>query len=136
MVSSCQDLRDAVVLCLQRSDCVMVYRNTPKQCLQDPELCKTLPESCAHAFMLYMKCRHGRADQSKRFVGNGPPPVGKYQRDLELLRKGDFDPNVERAKGVQAADAPVQSRAEVMIDNVRKSRENKETSQKSWWKWW
>lgn len=135
MVASCQDLRDGVALCLQRSDCVLVERHTPKQCLQDPELSRTLPEPCVRLFMQYLKCKHGQANQSTRFVGNGPLSTGKYERDLELLRRGDFDPVTERAKALGAPDAPVQSRAEVATEQLRDHAAAPEP-RKGWFKWW
>ncbi|KAM5478314.1 hypothetical protein McanCB56680_006436, partial [Microsporum canis] len=45
MPSSCKDLRQALAECLQESDCIMVQRNTPQECLRSPNL-EQLPVKC------------------------------------------------------------------------------------------
>lgn len=142
MVASCKDLRDAVALCLQRSDCVLIERHTPKECLQDPVLNKTLPEPCYVHFLRYMDCKRGQADRSKRFIGNGPMSNGKYEKDLELLRTGNFDPAVELEKQ-KKGDAPVSSLAELaQIDRENKYALQQQNKNNSWinklkgFKWW
>jgi hypothetical protein len=58
ILTSCKDLRNAVAICLQRSKCVMLDRNTPQKCLEDPELMKTLPEKCLLQYYEYLECRY------------------------------------------------------------------------------
>lgn len=136
MVASCQDLRDAVALCLQRSECVLVHRNTPKQCLEDPELNRTLPQPCYVHYLRYIDCKRGQADRSKRFVGNGPKSTGKYERDLELLKNGDFDPQIELKK-LAAGSEHVSSHAEAqeMRKAAEKSAPQPPKEKSKWFGW-
>lgn len=98
MVRTCQDLRDAVALCLQRSECVLVHRNTPQKCMEDPELAKTLPQPCIVQIFRYLDCKRGQIDRSRRFRGNGPKSSGQYRHDLDLLAQGNFDAEEELHK--------------------------------------
>ncbi|KAK5134200.1 hypothetical protein LTR08_006860 [Meristemomyces frigidus] len=71
MPSSCQDIRAALALCLQNSDCVLVHRNTPSACLRPP-LSDTLPTQCLQLKHGYGQCKRGMIDMRKRFRGNKP----------------------------------------------------------------
>ncbi|GAM84213.1 hypothetical protein ANO11243_022060 [Dothideomycetidae sp. 11243] len=71
MPSSCQDIRAALALCLQESDCVMIYRNKPADCLREP-LVHTLPTQCLQLKRGYGECKRGMVDMRKRFRGNQP----------------------------------------------------------------
>ena len=130
MVANCQDLRDAVALCLQRSECVMLHRHTPSECLNNPELNRDLPQQCMIHILRYMDCKRGQADRSKRFRGNGPKSTGKYVSDLELLQSGDFDPSTELQK--LSATQHVTPKAEVPKPEAPVS-EQKSKSKSKWW---
>nr|POF22392.1 mitochondrial protein [Quercus suber] len=71
MPSSCKDIRAALALCLQNSDCVLVHRNTPADCLRYP-LSETLPTTCQQLKHGYGECKRGMIDMRKRFRGNKP----------------------------------------------------------------
>ncbi|KAL6242664.1 hypothetical protein RBB50_010310 [Rhinocladiella similis] len=71
MPSSCKDIRAALAACLQNSDCIMVDRHTPVECLSSP-LLETLPEQCQQLKKGFGECRRGLVDMRKRFRGNAP----------------------------------------------------------------
>ncbi|KAI9756281.1 MAG: hypothetical protein M1815_003865 [Lichina confinis] len=71
MPSSCKDIREALALCLQSSDCVLIERNKPADCLRLP-LYDTLPTRCQQLKRGYGECRRGMLDMRKRFRGNYP----------------------------------------------------------------
>ncbi|CDO51947.1 similar to Saccharomyces cerevisiae YJR034W PET191 Protein required for assembly of cytochrome c oxidase [Geotrichum candidum] len=98
MPSSCKDLRNQVAICLQRSPCVLIDRNTPKQCVENEELRKELPEKCRLQLASFYKCKHGLVDMTKRFRGNAPLSTGRYDKDLAKLSSGDFNAEDEQAK--------------------------------------
>ena len=67
---------------------------------------------------------------------------GKYEKDLELLRTGNFDPAVELEKQ-KKGDAPVSSLAELaQIDRENKYALQQQNKNNSWinklkgFKWW
>ncbi|KAA8567794.1 hypothetical protein EYC84_008253 [Monilinia fructicola] len=76
MPSSCQDIRAALAQCLQESDCVMVYRNKPSDCLRAP-LLETMPTKCQQLKKGYGECKRGLVDMRKRFRGNQPISLSK-----------------------------------------------------------
>ncbi|SCU98214.1 LAFA_0G16358g1_1 [Lachancea sp. 'fantastica'] len=98
MGASCNDQRKAVAICLQRSPCVLIERNTPKKCLEDPELSKDLPELCMAQMKAFLECKRGMVDMTKRFRGNGAMSTGKYDQQYEKLSNGDFDAREELHK--------------------------------------
>ncbi|MCJ1416481.1 hypothetical protein MMC32_002819 [Xylographa parallela] len=76
MPSSCKDIRAALAACLQNSDCVMVNRNLPADCLRPP-LVDTLPIQCQQLKRGYGECKRGMVDMRKRFRGNQPIAVSQ-----------------------------------------------------------
>lgn len=64
----------ALAFCLQNSDCIMVERNTPGDCLRPP-LKYTLPTQCQQLQKGYAECKKGQIDMRKRFRGNRPISV-------------------------------------------------------------
>ncbi|KAI9843283.1 MAG: hypothetical protein M1837_006498 [Sclerophora amabilis] len=76
MPSSCKDIRAALAACLQSSDCVLVYRNKPSDCLREP-LVDTLPTRCQQLKKGYGECKRGMVDMRKRFRGNQPIALSK-----------------------------------------------------------
>ncbi|KAK4502418.1 hypothetical protein PRZ48_005843 [Zasmidium cellare] len=71
MPSSCKDIRAALAQCLQNSDCVLIDRNTPADCIRPP-LKDTLPTQCLQLIHGYGQCKRGMVDMRKRFRGNQP----------------------------------------------------------------
>ncbi|KAI5817652.1 cytochrome c oxidase assembly protein PET191-domain-containing protein, partial [Pyronema omphalodes] len=59
----------ALAACLQNSDCVMIERNKPIDCLREP-LVHTLPTRCQQLKKGYGDCKRGLVDMRKRFRGN------------------------------------------------------------------
>ncbi|CAH00063.1 Pet191 [Kluyveromyces lactis] len=98
MGASCNDQRKAVAICLQRSPCVLIERNTPKQCIEDPKLSKDLPELCMAQMKAFLDCKRGIVDMTKRFRGNGALSTGKYDEQYEKLSTGDFNAKEEYEK--------------------------------------
>uniref|UniRef100_A0A060T3B2 ARAD1C35860p n=1 Tax=Blastobotrys adeninivorans TaxID=409370 RepID=A0A060T3B2_BLAAD len=96
MGSSCKDLRNAVAICLQKSPCVMIERNTPKQCVENSELRNELPEECRIQLLNFFECKRGMVDMRKRFRGNGPISTGKHDEKLSKMSRGEFDMEEER----------------------------------------
>ncbi|CUM51258.1 uncharacterized protein AC631_02489 [Debaryomyces fabryi] len=98
MGASCKDQKKALAICLQRSPCVLIERNTPKKCLSDPELKKDLPDLCIANFRAFMECKTGMFDMRKRMKGNAPLSTGKYDDTYENLSSGNFDAHEEMKK--------------------------------------
>ncbi|KAL4896054.1 cytochrome c oxidase assembly protein PET191-domain-containing protein [Aspergillus ambiguus] len=76
MPSSCNDIRDALAQCLQESDCIMVQRHTPRECLSEP-LVDELPMRCQQLRKGFSECKRGMIDMRKRFRGNQPLQMTK-----------------------------------------------------------
>ncbi|OQD74298.1 hypothetical protein PENDEC_c011G05772 [Penicillium decumbens] len=76
MPSSCNDIREALAQCLQESDCIMVQRRTPRECLASP-LAEELPTKCQQLRKGFSECKRGMIDMRKRFRGNHPIAVSK-----------------------------------------------------------
>ncbi|RMZ83681.1 hypothetical protein DV738_g1035, partial [Chaetothyriales sp. CBS 135597] len=57
--------------CLQQSDCILVERHRPLDCLAPP-LLYTLPEPCQQLKRGFSDCKRGMIDMRKRFRGNQP----------------------------------------------------------------
>lgn len=77
---------------------MMIERNTPKQCAQDPKLAKELPELCKAQLATFLECKRGIVDMSKRIRGNGTLSTGRYDEQYDRLSSGDFDPRAEMEK--------------------------------------
>ncbi|PKY06348.1 putative cytochrome c oxidase assembly protein [Aspergillus campestris IBT 28561] len=76
MPSSCIDIRNALAQCLQESDCIMVQRHSPRDCLREP-LVDELPMKCQQLRKGFSECKRGMVDMRKRFRGNQPIAVSK-----------------------------------------------------------
>lgn len=98
---------------------MLIDRNTPKDCLTDPELKKELPELCVAKFKEFMSCKNGYFDMRKRMRGNAPLSTGKYDDTYERLLSGNFDPHEEMRKlevlnrGLTSQRAARESQSEV-----------------------
>ncbi|ERF73102.1 hypothetical protein EPUS_06563 [Endocarpon pusillum Z07020] len=76
MPSSCKEIRAALANCLQNSDCILVERHTPVECLTPP-LLDTLPTQCQQLKRGLGQCKRGLVDMRKRFRGNQPISVSQ-----------------------------------------------------------
>src|SRR5436305_8298144 len=64
----------ALAECLQNSECILVSRHTPLECLSPP-LLETLPTQCQQLKRGFSQCKRGMVDMRKRFRGNQPISV-------------------------------------------------------------
>ncbi|KAL8674166.1 MAG: hypothetical protein Q9168_001417 [Polycauliona sp. 1 TL-2023] len=76
----------ALADCLQSSECVLIQRNQPSDCLRPP-LLDTLPTRCQQLKRGYGECKRGMIDMRKRFRGNQPIAVSK---ELEGEKPGQL----------------------------------------------
>ncbi|KAL6933271.1 probable Mitochondrial protein PET191 [Hanseniaspora guilliermondii] len=95
MVASCKDERMQFVLCIQKSPCVLIYRNKPADCIKDNELKKDMPDLCRAYLHSFLECRRGMIDKTKRISGNAPLSTGKYDEEYKRMCDGDYNPRVE-----------------------------------------
>ncbi|KAF2464270.1 uncharacterized protein BDR25DRAFT_179432, partial [Lindgomyces ingoldianus] len=95
MPQSCKDIRQALAFCLQNSDCIMVERHQPGDCLRPP-LKYTLPTQCQQLQKGYAECKKGLIDMRKRFRGNRPIAVS---RELEGGKLGVPPSDTESKEG-------------------------------------
>ncbi|KAK0568778.1 hypothetical protein OC861_001630 [Tilletia horrida] len=51
-------------------------RNSPQDCLRNPELQQALPDECKGLYRSYVECRRSMLDMRKRFRGNFLTPPG------------------------------------------------------------
>ncbi|OCL04392.1 hypothetical protein AOQ84DRAFT_252351, partial [Glonium stellatum] len=91
MPSSCKDIRAALAACLQQSDCIMIDRHSPSDCLRPP-LNSTLPTKCQQLQKGYGECKRGLVDMRKRFRGNRPVATSV---ELEGSGGGDAGTGIE-----------------------------------------
>ncbi|KAK3076795.1 hypothetical protein LTS18_012034, partial [Coniosporium uncinatum] len=61
----------ALADCLAHSECVVIHRNKPSDCIRWP-LSETLPTRCQQLKKGYGDCKRGMVDMRKRFRGNKP----------------------------------------------------------------
>ncbi|KAI9633366.1 cytochrome c oxidase assembly protein PET191-domain-containing protein [Dioszegia hungarica] len=64
--AACQSIRDDLVACLLRTDCVLRSGKTPQECLKSPDL----PIQCQHLITAFADCKKGMLDPKRRFRGN------------------------------------------------------------------
>ncbi|KAJ1908895.1 Dephospho-CoA kinase (Dephosphocoenzyme A kinase) (COAE) [Tieghemiomyces parasiticus] len=69
MPTTCHRPRDELIECVLKSDCVRIQKHTVKECLQDPELIKTLPENCQAIRFSFLECKRSLLDMRRRFRG-------------------------------------------------------------------
>ncbi len=86
--------------CLQNSDCVMIERNKPADCLRSP-LVETLPTRCQQLKKGYGECKRGMLDMRKRFRGNYPVSIS-----AELEGSGIRPSGGQLYAGKPAAEIP------------------------------
>ncbi|KAL8657974.1 MAG: hypothetical protein Q9226_001384 [Calogaya cf. arnoldii] len=132
MPSSCKDIRPPPILhppkpsreltptpgalladCLQSSECVMVQRNRPTDCLRPP-LYDTLPTRCQQLKRGYGECKRGMIDMRKRFRGNQPIAVSK---ELEGEKPGQLyaGAGFSRGDGVKATSGHEDEKVETVV---------------------
>lgn len=85
----------------------MIERNTPKECIENPELKKDLPDLCRAQLKTFLECKRGIIDPKKRIRGNGTLSTGKYDEQYEKLSTGQFDP-FEEIKKLERLDSRIE----------------------------
>ncbi|KAF2202973.1 hypothetical protein GQ43DRAFT_390965 [Delitschia confertaspora ATCC 74209] len=129
MPQSCKDIRAALAFCLQNSDCIMVERNSPGDCLRPP-LKYTLPTQCQQLQKGYAECKKGMIDMRKRFRGNRPISVsrelenGKYGRGEKLV-EDDKKGTIEEKGYMLYAGRPYKEVRETKGDEDPERNQNK-----------
>ncbi|KAI4166624.1 MAG: hypothetical protein LQ343_007897 [Gyalolechia ehrenbergii] len=111
MPSSCKDIRAALADCLQSSDCIIIQRNQPNDCLRPP-LLETLPTRCQQLKKGYGDCKRGMIDMRKRFRGNQPIAVSK---ELEGEKPGQLYAGAGFASGVKATSGDEDLKVETVV---------------------
>ncbi|CRG87697.1 hypothetical protein PISL3812_04717 [Talaromyces islandicus] len=115
MPSSCRDIRAALAQCLQESDCIMVQRNSPHDCLRPP-LSDDLPTRCQQLMKALTDCKRGLVDMRKRFRGNAPISMsrelegGKSQTPDQLYAGKPAFSSVKETSGNEAEMDPEKTR--------------------------
>ncbi|KAK0279099.1 hypothetical protein LTR35_008834 [Friedmanniomyces endolithicus] len=121
----------ALALCLQSSDCVLINRNTPADCLRPP-LSATLPTQCLQLRHGYGECKRGQIDMRKRFRGNKPVATstemeagggrgigGEQEVGMLYAGRGSFGKEGEGGGGKEGDEWEVYTRNDG-IEDVRK----------------
>ncbi|KAL8795516.1 MAG: hypothetical protein Q9182_007519 [Xanthomendoza sp. 2 TL-2023] len=113
MPSSCKDIRTALADCLQSSECVLIQRNQPSDCLRPP-LLETLPIRCQQLKRGYGDCKRGMIDMRKRFRGNQPIAVSK---ELEGEKPGQLyaGSGFSQGGGVKAMNGDEDAKVETVV---------------------
>ncbi|KAJ1978291.1 Dephospho-CoA kinase (Dephosphocoenzyme A kinase) (COAE) [Dimargaris cristalligena] len=69
MPTTCQAIRESMIECILKTDCVRIQKHTVKECLQKPELTQTLPEDCQAIRRSFVECKRSLLDMRRRFRG-------------------------------------------------------------------
>ncbi|ORZ22053.1 cytochrome c oxidase assembly protein PET191, partial [Absidia repens] len=69
MPSSCQEIRQELIDCMLKSNCVLVKGNTVSECFKK-EHENDVPTECQSIKRSYADCRRGMLDPRMRFRGN------------------------------------------------------------------
>ncbi|RUS17288.1 cytochrome c oxidase assembly protein PET191-domain-containing protein [Jimgerdemannia flammicorona] len=87
MPSSCKEIRQELVDCMLKSDCVL-KGHTIKECFQ-PEHTDDVPAACQSIRRSFFECRRGMLDPRTRFRGNKTQDgsVREAQRERERERQ-------------------------------------------------
>ncbi|CAO3632301.1 unnamed protein product [Mucor hiemalis] len=69
MPSSCKEIREELIECMLKSNCVLIKRNTVKECFKE-EHKDDVPSECLSIKKSFGDCRCGMMDPRMRFRGN------------------------------------------------------------------
>ncbi|KAI8389296.1 cytochrome c oxidase assembly protein PET191 [Blakeslea trispora] len=69
MPSSCKEIRQELIECMLKSDCVLKKRNTVKECFKE-EHKADVPAECQSIRKSFAECKRGMIDPRMRFRGN------------------------------------------------------------------
>ncbi|EIW73417.1 hypothetical protein M231_01953 [Tremella mesenterica] len=90
---ACQGLREELVSCVLRSDCVLKIGKTPGECIKERNL---LPAQCQHLITSFTDCKKGMLDMRRRFRGNYISTDTATSSGDGLLGVVDIAPGEER----------------------------------------
>ncbi|GFN75057.1 cytochrome c oxidase assembly factor 5 [Plakobranchus ocellatus] len=62
---ACEGIRDDLIECLLKTDCVKKDKKTPRDCLHEP----SLPDECVKLRVAFFECRRSMLDMRTRFRG-------------------------------------------------------------------
>ncbi|XP_005106925.1 cytochrome c oxidase assembly factor 5 [Aplysia californica] len=62
---ACEGIRDDLLECLLKTDCVMKEKRTPRDCMSDP----SIPDECNKLRVAFLECRRSMLDMRTRFRG-------------------------------------------------------------------
>ncbi|CAO3620478.1 unnamed protein product [Mucor fragilis] len=69
MPSNCQEIRQELIECMLKSDCVLKKRNTVKECFKE-EHKPDVPDECLSIKKSFAECKRGMIDPRMRMRGN------------------------------------------------------------------
>lgn len=69
MPSNCQEIRQELIECMLKSDCVLKKRNTVKDCFKE-EHKADVPDECLSIKKSFAECKRGMIDPRMRMRGN------------------------------------------------------------------
>ncbi|KAJ1980838.1 Dephospho-CoA kinase (Dephosphocoenzyme A kinase) (COAE) [Dimargaris verticillata] len=69
MTRPCQPLRDDLVACVLKSDCVTIQGHSVQDCLTKKELMESLPAECQALRLSFSECKRSMLDMRRRFRG-------------------------------------------------------------------
>ncbi|KAI8880699.1 hypothetical protein K501DRAFT_224308 [Backusella circina FSU 941] len=69
MPSNCKEIREELIECMLKSKCVLIQRNTVKECFKK-EHEADVPSECQSIRKSFAECRRGMIDPRMRFRGN------------------------------------------------------------------
>ncbi|KAJ1969540.1 hypothetical protein IWQ62_000557 [Dispira parvispora] len=70
MPGTCHPVRDDLIKCILKSDCVTKDKHSVKDCLKEPHLRESLPPECQSLRLSYLEC--------KRSLGNTVPSIAGW----------------------------------------------------------
>jgi cytochrome c oxidase assembly factor 5 len=65
----CDGLRYDLKMCLLKSDCVQVYKKSPRECLNDADMIEFVPMKCYSLSRTFFECKRSLIDMRYRFRG-------------------------------------------------------------------
>jgi len=66
---ACQNIREELIACVLRSDCVLKSNNSVGDCISTQHR-PDLPAQCQHLITTFTDCKRGMLDMRRRFRGN------------------------------------------------------------------
>ncbi|KAI9018952.1 mitochondrial inner membrane protein [Hyaloraphidium curvatum] len=91
MPASCKDLREDVIECVLKSDCVLRDGKTVKECLKTGQYDGTVPDQCLRYFRSFVDCKRAMWDMRKRFRAR-PMRERKFtEEEMNVVHDGELE---------------------------------------------